>query len=143
MNRLKGRFKAGFSPDTARRQVSQIFGAVDQIKEECRQSRGIGLAESTLQDIRHSFRSLRRNARFAAAAILTLGLGIATTTVVFSVIDSALLNPVPFKNSDRIVRIYQWSRTGGGPVQTIGLFAQWREQHQIFEQVEAHWERTT
>src|SRR5262249_14253712 len=113
-----------------------------QIREECRQSRGVGLIESITQDIRHSVRSLGKTPSFAAGAVITLALGIATTIVVFSVIDSALLNPVPFRDADRLVRIYQWSATGGGPFQPVRLFAQWQEQHQIFEQVEAHSERS-
>ncbi len=57
--------------------------------------------ESFLFDVRFSTRILRRNPGFAAIAILTLGLGIGAATVVFSVVDHVLLEPLPFKNADR------------------------------------------
>jgi putative ABC transport system permease protein len=138
---IERQIQKGSDPEDAKRRARLIFGGADQIKEECRQSRGVGLIESIMQDVRHSIRSLAKTPSFAAGAIVTLALGIATTIVVFSVVDSALLNPVPFKDAGRLVRIYQWSRTGGGPFQSVRLFAEWREQHQIFDQVEAHSER--
>jgi predicted permease len=139
---IERQIQKGSDPEEAKRRVRLMFGGADQIKEECRQSRGVGLIESVMQDIRHSIRSLVKTPSFAAGAIVTLALGIATTIVVFSVIDSALLNPVPFKDAGQLARIYQWSATGGGPFQSLRLFAQWREQHQIFDQVEAHTERS-
>jgi putative ABC transport system permease protein len=83
---------------------------------------------------------LRRTPGFAGVAIFTLALGIGATTVVFSVIDALFLNPVPFRNPDRLVEIWSWSRTGGGPFQPRAMLGRWREQTQIFEQVEGHWE---
>ena len=55
------------------------------------------------QEIAHAGRSLRKNAGFTTAAVLTLALGIASTTAIFSIVDSVLLKPLPFPGADRIV----------------------------------------
>src|SRR5882757_1929953 len=56
-----------------------------------------------LQDLRYALRQFRRNPGFAAAAIITLALGIGASTAIFSVIDSVLLEPFPYKNARHIV----------------------------------------
>ena len=59
----------------------------------------------TLQDIRFAFRTLRRRPTFTAVAILTLGLGIGATTAIFSVVDSVLLRPLPFRDAGTLISV--------------------------------------
>src|SRR4051794_30634516 len=63
------------------------------------------LMHSFLQDVRFSFRQLIRNPGFAAVAILTLALGIGANTAIFSVLDSILLQPLPFPHANRLMQI--------------------------------------
>ena len=58
------------------------------------------------QDLRYAARMLRRNPGFTALAVLTLALGVGATTVVYAIIDNVLVRPVPYKDIDRLVRIY-------------------------------------
>jgi predicted permease len=61
--------------------------------------------QSFIQDLRYAFRQLLRNPGFAAVAILTLALGIGANTAIFSVIDSILLQPLPFPHAGRLVEL--------------------------------------
>src|SRR6058998_529528 len=63
-------------------------------------------------DLRHAFRSLRRNPGFALATALTLSLGIGATTAIFSVVDGVLLRPLSFPRPERIVRLFQVDSDG-------------------------------
>jgi putative ABC transport system permease protein len=97
--------RQGLSPDEAVRRARLEFGGLDQVREEHRDARGIGLAEDLARDVRYAVRQLRRSPGFALAALLCLGLGIGATTAIFSVVNTILLQPLPFDDSDRLVRL--------------------------------------
>jgi predicted permease len=67
-----------------------------------------------LQDLRYSLRQLAKNPSFALTAVISLALGIGATTAVFSVIYAALINPYPYPDADRIVRLTMISPSGPG-----------------------------
>ncbi len=97
---------AGMTPEEARRQAGIAFGGVERTREQCYEQRPGWLLEAVLQDVRYALRWLGRNLIFTFAVIATLALGIGATTAVFSVVDSMLLRPMPYPNSERIVRIW-------------------------------------
>ncbi len=67
--------------------------------------RRVGWIEDTVRDARYALRALRRKPTFAAMAVVSLAVGIAAATALFSIVNAALLNPFPFPDSDRIVRV--------------------------------------
>ena len=85
-----------------------------------------------LYEIRHSARTLRRSPRFALVVILTLGLGVGAATAIFSVVDTILLRPLPFRDAERLVAIVQHMppHRPGGQRWSRGFtrqqFEQWR-----------------
>ena len=60
-----------------------------------------------LNDLRYAVRLLVKSPGFSLIAIATLALGIGANTAIFSVVESALLRPLPFPGADRLVRVYE------------------------------------
>jgi putative ABC transport system permease protein len=61
---------------------------------------------SLIQDLRYALRQLRKSPAFTAAAVITLALGIGATTTIYSIVDSLLVRPLPYPNSQRILRVW-------------------------------------
>src|SRR5216684_9213736 len=87
--------RKGMSAEDARREALRGFGGVEQIKEICRDQRGLPVIETALQDLRFGFRMLRRSPGFSALAILCLTLGIGANAAVFSWVEGILFRPYP------------------------------------------------
>jgi predicted permease len=95
----------GYAPDIARANALRRFGNPARIAQETRDERGPQHLEAGMQDVHYAVRSLRKNPGFTALALLTLALGIGITTVSFSVLDTILLRPLPFRDADRLVLV--------------------------------------
>jgi putative ABC transport system permease protein len=84
-----------------------------------------------MNDLRYALRVLWKSPAFSIIAIATLALGIGANTAIFSVIESALLRPLPFPKADRLVRIYETFDENGVPRNTLNLaektVRQWRD----------------
>ena len=100
----------GLSHDEARRRALAESGGMEQMKQAVRNGRLGIFAESLGQDIRYGIRQLRRNPAFAWTAIITLALGIGTTTAIFSAVYALLLRPLTYPGSDRLMFIYQHTK---------------------------------
>src|SRR5262245_5832305 len=84
--------------------------------------------QDALRDIRHALSLLARSLGFTAAAVRTLPIGIGATSAVFSVVRAVLLEPLPYRDPDRVVTIWETNR--GGTVRNViapGNFVAWRE----------------
>jgi predicted permease len=98
--------KRGMTEEEARREARLAFGGHEQVKEDCREARGTGFIELTLEDARYAFRQLVMNPTFALVMILTLGLSIGANSAIFSVIDGVLLKKLPYPQAERLMRIF-------------------------------------
>jgi putative ABC transport system permease protein len=85
-----------------------------------------------LGDVRFGLRMIRKSPGFAAAAILTLALGIGGTTAIFSFVDAVLLKPLPFPDAEGIVNV--WEKPPGGDRNGISTlnFLDWKKQNTVF-----------
>lgn len=90
-----------------------------------------------LQDIRYAMRQIARNPGFTAVATIALALGIGSTTSIFSVVDQVLLHPLPYPDSDRIVKVsqtFQGVQTGDA---SPANFLDWEAQNHVFSEIAA------
>jgi putative ABC transport system permease protein len=99
--------RSGLNEEEAQRRVRLEFGGMDQVKEDCRDARGARWIERFGCDARYAVRVLSRRRGFAATAILATAVGIATITVVFSIVHAVLLKSLPIDHIDRVVMLWQ------------------------------------
>jgi putative ABC transport system permease protein len=93
----------GMAPEEARRRARLEFGGMDRVKEEVRDTRWETRWENVFRDFRYAARNLRKDHRFAIVAVLALALGIGATTAIFSVVNAALVRPLPYRDPSRLV----------------------------------------
>ncbi len=88
--------------------------------------------ETLLADLRYALRTMRRNLGFTAIALAALALGIGANTAIFTVVDAVLLQPLPYPQPDRIMKLGRQFRTGVGYSNSIPKYMAWR-QNDVFD----------
>ncbi len=134
----------GLSPEEARLAALRDVGGVEQLKEECRDTRSVRLFETFLQDMHYGLRQLRKNPAFTITALLTLALGIGVNTTIFSVVSSMLLRKPPLYDPDRVVMLLSRNPRAGGATDEANRlpvsapdFLDWRTQAASFSGIAA------
>ena len=127
---MEERIAAGMSPDEARAAARRDFGNVPLMRELARETWGWGPAERLLQDVRGGLRMMRRNPTFTAVATGTLALAIGVNVVMFSVLNTVLFQPLPYRAPDELVML--WTETPSQDLRenrsAYWNVAQWRRQ---------------
>ena len=123
----------GLSPEEARLAAKRSYGGVEQSKEMQREERSFPWIEHGFRDLRYGCRSLLRTPGFTAIAVLTLALGVGANTATFSVVNAVLLQPLDYKDADRLITILH---NGTGPV-AVANYIDWRDAGHSFEAMAA------
>jgi predicted permease len=128
------------SEEEARRQALVRFGGVQQALERHRESRGLPWLDVLIQDLRFTFRTLRRDSGFTIVAVLILTLGIGANIAVFSVVNTILLRPLPFRDPQQLVRIVQKNPKAGESSRTYTADAtqDFQQQNHSFQSVSGY-----
>lgn len=108
------RVVAELTVDALRSGLARRMTRRDAVGQQGSDERKEPFVESWVQDVRWSLRSLVKRPGFVLIVILTLALGVGANTAVFGVLNAVLLTPLPYPESDRLVRIYQSDRAVGG-----------------------------
>jgi putative ABC transport system permease protein len=129
--------KQGLSESEARREALIELGGTEQVKELVRDVRVGHFLETRTQDVRYAFRTLRKAPAFSLTVALVLALGIGSTALMFTIVNSVLLKGPAFPEADRLVMLWQdlpqEKRVSFSPRE----FTVWRDQSQLFENVAA------
>jgi predicted permease len=128
---------AGMSQAEAQRRARWAMGGVEQVKEACRDARGVSAFESTLGDFQYAARQLRKHPGFAAVVVISLALGIGANTAIFTLIDAVLLRSLPVARPEQLYFV-----TRHQPAGTAGYghneFRQLRAANPVFSDVAAY-----
>jgi len=136
--------RSGMTPEEARRKAMVKFGGVEQAKERQRESRGLPGLETLLQDLRYTMRTLIRDRGFATVSILILALGIGANVVVFSVVNTILLRPLPFYDPSRLVWIAPENAKGlSGSTYSVDAYEDLRLMNKSYEDVTGYFAFST
>ncbi|HEU4715040.1 MAG TPA: ABC transporter permease [Pyrinomonadaceae bacterium] len=128
--------RAGMSPSEARRVAVMKLGGVDQTKEAYRDRATIPFLESVVQDLRFTFRQLRKNPAFTITATLMVALGIGASVAIFAFVDAALIKPLPYRDPSRILFVTE--TTPEIPRANLSYFdyLDWKKLNNVFDSLE-------
>jgi predicted permease len=138
---IEDNLRRGLSPEEARRQALIRFGGVEQSREQQRAARGLPMLDILLQDLRYTLRTLRRDRGFTIIAILILALGIGANIAVFSVVNTLMLRPLPFRDPARLLWIGPEVFTGdwSSATYSIDAYKELRERNKSYEDVAGYY----
>lgn len=146
-NKTEALIRSGLPPTEARREAERKFGPLTRYAEECRT---IDTAErkerrrrewwaGIWQDLRQAARALLRAPGFTTTAVLVLALGIGLNATIFSLLRGVVLNPLPYPESSRLIRIYSSNPKDGWPHFSVSAadFYDWSRESKGFQSMVA------
>jgi len=131
----------GESAERARATALREFGNVALVEEVTRDIWGWSWLETLLQDLRYGLRMLGKNPGFTAVAVLTLALGIGANTAVFSLVNTILLRPLPYRNPSELAVVSEIVPQMGGDLEVgvaAGEYLDYRDRNRSFVQTGAY-----
>jgi len=129
----------GMTDVEAQRQAKLNFGSVVAVREEAREAHRARVLENFLSDVRFAFRGLRRSPSFAVTSLLSVAIGIGTSTAIFAVVDAVLLRPLPIPRANDFTYIgWVWAKGNVVPALTSFQYEFVRDHGRTFEAVASY-----
>lgn len=125
--------RAGLTREAALQQAYREFGSRARVGEETRSAWQFGWLEDLVRDLRYGTRMLGRSPGFATVAIFSLGIGVAATSVMFTVVNGLLLQPPAIPRSNDVVALISTARDSGGAGVSYPDYAAVRDRNQSFQ----------
>jgi putative ABC transport system permease protein len=127
----------GMTVEAAHAAARRRFGNPTAVAESAHDAWGFLSLENLLRDARYAFRAMRRSPAFTLVVILTFALGVGVNTSIFSVVNSVLLKPLPYPDSERLVILSEANAKSDFSV-TWGNFQSWRDGNRTFDEMAAY-----
>ena len=124
--------EAGLSEEEARREALRSLEGVDRVKERCRDMQGLNWMRDLYRDLRYAFRAFGHNLGFTITAVAILGLGIGSTTAVFSAVDRLLFQSMPYSSPKELVSLGFTLPFMNYPFLFANLYLDWQRQARPF-----------
>jgi putative ABC transport system permease protein len=125
--------RKGLPPAAARTAARRSFGSVEHAKDLHRDARSFVWLLDLSRDVRHAARSLRRSPVYAVVAIVTLALGIGANVAMFSVLNTYMLRPLPYPESNRLMRVFRTSIHSQSWPHSFPNYLDHRSRNTVFE----------
>jgi hypothetical protein len=119
----------GMSETEARRRARVKLGSVRRVRETVWEKNSLEWLETVLHDLRYAVRTLARSPGFSVTAVLVMALGIGANVALFTVVRSVLLKPLPFREPERLIQLYEKSPDGRREFSYVagGMYAAWKK----------------
>jgi predicted permease len=127
----------GMSKEEAVRRARVKLGSVRRVRESMWERNSLEWLETILHDLRYSLRTLSRTPGFTVTAVLVMALGVGANVALFTVVRSVLLKPLPFREPDRLIQLYEKSPNGRREFNYTagGMYAAWKKAASSVEQM--------
>jgi predicted permease len=125
----------GLSDAEARRQARLKFGNPLAVRERVWSYRSLPMAENIWRDLRYAWRSLRKTPGFTIVALLVIALGIGVNTAVFSVVNTVLLQSLPYPDPQSLMRLVLFTPQRTLDFASVPEFNLWRQQSGVLREV--------
>jgi macrolide transport system ATP-binding/permease protein len=135
---VEEKMRAGLTAEQARREAILQLGGLESTKQAYRDRSTIPLLEALFRDLHFGLRQLRKNSGFAFTAIAILALGISANVAIFSLVDAALMKPLPYKSPTRLVSLYESNALGSQYHLSYPDYLDWKNLNRVFQSLDVY-----
>jgi macrolide transport system ATP-binding/permease protein len=135
---IEEKMRSGMTWEQARREAILQLGGVEWTKQAYRERGTVPFFADLVQDLHFAVRQLRKNRGFAATAIVMLALGICANVAIFAFVDAALIKPLPYQNSSRLIALFESNALGSQYHLSYPDYLDWKRLNKVFSSMDVY-----